>query len=152
MKIALASDHAGFEAKEKLKLFLSELGNDVIDFGTDSTDSVDYPDYALSVAQAVANNKFERGILVCGSGIGMAIVANKVPGVRAAPCYNQSMAQTSRSHNDVNVLCLSGWTLEQDEIAEIAQVWLKTRFSSGRHMRRIKKIKEIEKLVKSGKS
>jgi ribose 5-phosphate isomerase B len=152
MKIALASDHAGFHTKEKLKLFLSELGHDVIDFGTDSSDSVDYPDYALPVAQAVANGKARRGILVCGSGIGMAIVANKVPGVRAAPCYNSSMAQTSRSHNDANVLCLSGWTQTQDEIAEIVQVWLRTRFSGGRHIRRLKRIEEIEKLVKVRKN
>ena len=152
MKIALASDHAGFEAKEKLKIFLNELGHEVMDFGTDSTDSVDYPDYALPVAQAVADGKFERGILICGSGIGMAIVANKIPGIRAALCHSQSIAQVSRSHNDANILCLSGWMLKQDEISEIIQVWLKTSFSGGRHMRRIKKIKEIEKLAEAGKS
>jgi len=152
MKIALASDHAGFEAKEKLKLFLSGLGHDTIDFGTDSADSVDYPDYALPVAQAVSNGKFERGILLCGSGIGMAIVANKVPGVRAAPCHNPFIAQISRSHNDTNILCLSGWTHTQAEIEEITQVWLKTSFSGGRHARRLKKIEEIEKPVRVRKN
>ncbi|MBT9132037.1 ribose 5-phosphate isomerase B [candidate division NPL-UPA2 bacterium Unc8] len=152
MKIALASDHAGFEAKEKLKLFLNGLGYDTTDFGVSSTDSVDYPDYALPVAQAVSNGKFERGILLCGSGIGMAIVANKVPGVRAAPCHNPFIARTSRSHNDANVLCLSGWTHTQAEIEEMTQVWLETRFSGGRHIRRLKKIEEIEKLVKVRKS
>jgi ribose 5-phosphate isomerase B len=152
MKIALASDHAGFEAKEKLKLFLSKLEYDMIDFGVHNADSVDYPDYALPVAQAVSNGKFERGILLCGSGIGMAIVANKVPGVRAASCHNPFIARTSRSHNDTNVLCLSGWIHTQAEIEEITQVWLETSFSGGRHIRRLKKIEEIEKLVKTRKN
>ena len=146
MKIAIASDHAGFELKEKLKEFLNELGYGYKDFGTFSKESVDYPDYALRVAESVAEKKFERGILVCGTGIGMSMAANKVPGIRAALCYDEKTARLSREHNDANILTLGARLTSEKKAKEIVKVWLKTEFAGGRHSRRLKKIEEIERM------
>jgi len=144
MIIALGADHAGLELKEALKAWLIERGHQVLDFGTHSPESVDYPDYALQVAEAVAKGKAERGLLVCGTGTGMAMAANKVPGVRAAFCPDLFTARLSREHNDANVLALGGRLMGRELAAEILQTWLTTPFAGGRHQRRIEKISEIE--------
>jgi ribose 5-phosphate isomerase B len=140
MKIALAADHAGFEAKEKLKKTLDEIGADYTDMGTNSSESVDYPDYARKVGEAVAGGEFDRGILVCGSGTGMAIAANKVPGVRAAVAWNEEIARLSRQHNNANVLSLAARFTAVEEEADIVKAWLETDFEGGRHERRLEKI------------
>lgn len=140
MRIALAADHAGFETKEKLKKTLDELGADYTDMGTNSSESVDYPDYAQKVGEAVANGDFDRGILICGSGTGMAIAANKVPGVRAAVAWNEEIARLSRQHNNANVLSLAARFTAEHEEANIVKAWLETDFEGGRHERRVEKI------------
>ena len=145
MKIAIGSDHAGFELKEKIKKLLEELGHEYEDFGTDSEESVDYPDYALKVAESLAKKKCDRGILICGSGIGMCMSANKVPGVRAALCQNVEMARLSREHNDANVLTMGARLIDEVTAKEIVKVWLKTKFLGERHLRRVNKMKDIEK-------
>ncbi|MCK4325758.1 ribose 5-phosphate isomerase B [bacterium] len=145
MKIAFGCDHAGWEMKEDLKPFLEGLGHQVVDFGTDSQDSVDYPDYALPVAKAVAKRDLERGILICGTGIGSSMVANKVSGIRAALCHDTFTAEMSRSHNDANILCLGGRVIDKELARRIVEVWLNTHFSGGRHAQRLKKIEGIEK-------
>lgn len=145
MKIAIASDHAGFELKEKIKNFLKELGHEYEDFGTDSEESVDYPDYALKVAECVARKECDRGILICGSGIGMSMSANKVPGIRAALCCNTEMAKLSREHNDANVLTMGARLIDEDTAKEIVRVWLETEFLGERHLRRVNKMKDIER-------
>ncbi len=145
MKIALAADHAGFEEKEKVKKMLEELGVAFEDMGTYSCDAVDYPDYARKVGEAVAGGQFDRGLLVCGSGTGMAIAANKVPGVRAAVAWNEDIARLSRQHNDANVLSLPARFVPQDEIDKIVKAWLSADFEGGRHGRRVEKIEQIEK-------
>jgi len=140
MKIALAADHAGFEGKEKLKTTLERLGVEYTDMGTDSCDSVDYPDFARKVAEAVANGKFEQGLLVCGSGTGMAIAANKVPGIRAAVAWNATIAGLAREHNNANVLSLPArFTSEVDRV-EILEAWFRADFDGGRHAARVDKI------------
>lgn len=144
-KIAIASDHAGLDLKDKIIKFLQDAGQPVSDFGTHNRDSVDYPDYGIPVAQAVSDGKIERGILICGSGIGMSIVANKFPGVRAALCYDPFTAKVSRLHNDANVLVLGQRVLEEKTALEIVRSWLATGFDGGRHARRLAKIEEIEK-------
>ena len=144
MRIAIGSDHAGFELKEKVKELLQELTHQVQDEGTESTDSVDYPDFALRVAGAVSKGKAERGILVCGSGIGMSITANKVPGIRAAFCHTPEEARLSREHNNANVLTLGGRILDVSTSLEIVREWLRTLFEGGRHQRRVQKIEELE--------
>ena len=145
MKIAIASDHGGFSLKEIIKKYLDELHYEYEDFGTTSEEPVDYPDYALKVAKAVSENQFDKGILVCGTGIGMSIVANKFPGVRAALCYDTESARLSREHNYANVLTLGGRTTDPELAKEIVYVWLTTEFAGERHLRRVNKIKEIEK-------
>ncbi|MGI9102493.1 MAG: ribose 5-phosphate isomerase B [Terriglobales bacterium] len=145
MKIALGADHAGFSLKEKVKQWLTEQGVQVDDKGTLSNDSVDYPDFARKVGEEVAGKKVDRGILVCGSGIGMSIAANKVPGVRAANVHGVYEAQMSREHNDANVLTLGARTLTDEEAHSIIDTWLRTKFAGGRHQRRVDKITEIEK-------
>ncbi len=145
MKIAIASDHGGFPLKEIIKKYLDELGHECEDFGTMNEESVDYPDYASKVAKAVSENKFNKGILICGTGIGMSIVANKFPSVRAALCYDTETARLSREHNDANVLALGGRTTDSKLAKEIVHVWLTTEFSGERHLRRVNKIKDIEK-------
>ena len=143
--IALGADHAGWELKEALKAWLIEKGHQILDFGTHSPDSVDYPDYALQVGESVASGKAGRGLLVCGTGIGMAMSANKVPGVRAALCSDPFMARMSREHNDANILALGGRLMDKDLGLEILQMWLSTDFAGGRHEPRLEKIAQIER-------
>ena len=145
MKIAIAADHAGYEEKEKIKTTLDELGVEYEDMGTTSTESVDYPDYAKKVGEAVAKGEVEQGLLVCGSGTGMAIAANKVPGVRAAVAWNAEIAALAREHNDANVLSISARYINPEENAKIVKAFFTTGFDEGRHKRRVDKIKEIEK-------
>lgn len=140
MKIALGADHAGAEAKDRLVRMLSEAGHEVQDCGADGSTSVDYPDFAVAVAKRVADGTAERGILVCGTGIGMSIAANKVPGVRAAKCNDPSEAQLCRAHNDANVLCLGARVLDATVLAEVAQVFVDAPFEGGRHARRVEKM------------
>ena len=146
MKIALGADHAGFELKEKIEKYLIAKGITVDDRGTNSSESVDYPDYARLVAEEVANKRADRGILLCGTGIGMSIAANKVPGIRAANAHNESEAQIIREHNDSNVLTLGGRVLDDKTAFKIIDLWLSTPFAGGRHARRVEKIGEIEKV------
>jgi len=144
MKISIGSDHAGFELKEKIKKYIMELGHEYIDVGTNSNDSVDYPDFALKVAESVARKECDKGILICGAGIGMSMVANKVPGIRAALCCNTEMAKLSREHNDANVLTIGSRLIDENTAKEIVRVWLSTDFIGERHSRRVNKIKDIE--------
>ena len=145
MKIAIASDHAGFEEKERLKPLLDELGIQYEDLGTVSTESVDYPDYARKVGEEVAAGTVDQGLLVCGSGTGMAIAANKVPGVRAAVAWNEEVARLAREHNDANVLALGARTTPANELPGIVRAWFAAQFGGGRHAQRVEKIREIEK-------
>ncbi len=145
MKIALGADHAGYLLKECILQYVVARGHQVIDEGTNAADSVDYPDFAVRVAENVAAGRAERGILVCGSGIGMAITANKIPGIRAANISSQYEAQMSREHNDLNVLTLGARILDESGATQIVQIWLDTPFSGGRHSGRLEKIHEIEK-------
>ena len=145
MKISLGADHAGFELKEKIKKLLQQQGLEVSDQGTLSSESVDYPDYARKVGEQVANHSADLGILVCGSGIGMAIAANKIPGVRAANVSSEYEAQLSREHNDANVLALGARLISDQNAFEIVQKWLETTFAGGRHQRRVEKITQIER-------
>ena len=140
MKIGIGSDHAGFEMKESLKAYLGSLGVEVVDFGCQSTASTDYPDIGYPLAKAVASSDVDKGILICGTGIGMSIVANKVPGVRAALAGNVHVARLSREHNNVNVLVLGARVISVDEAKDITQVCLDTQFAGGRHRRRVEKI------------
>jgi len=144
MKIAVASDHAGFTLKEAIKVWLKDEGYDPIDFGTNGTESVDYPDFGFAAARAVAGGDCDRGIIVCGSGIGMSMVANKVPGIRAALCTNVKMAEMSRAHNNANILVLGERIIIETTALEMAEVWLNTSFEGGRHQRRIEKISNYE--------
>ncbi|MFQ3574611.1 MAG: ribose 5-phosphate isomerase B [Thermodesulfovibrionales bacterium] len=145
MRIAIASDHAGFEMKEALKAIIrDDFGYTYVDFGPDNTKSVDYPDFAIKVALEVSNKNVDRGILVCGTGIGMSIVANKFPSVRAALCNDLYSAKMSRLHNDANILALGGRVIGKDLAKEILKVWLTTEFEGGRHIMRLNKIKPIE--------
>jgi ribose 5-phosphate isomerase B len=143
--VALGADHAGFELKEALKAWLAARGFQVLDLGTHSTESVDYPDYAAAVAQAVADGTADRGVLVCGTGIGMAVAANKIAGVRAAPCWDLYSARASREHNDANVLCLGGRLTGPEMALDILRAWIETPFAGGRHARRVEKIAQIER-------
>lgn len=145
--IALGSDHAGFRVKEIARNVLARMGIPVVDFGTDSESSVDYPDYARRAVEAVLDGRADRALLVCGSGIGMSIAANKYPGIRAALVSEPRMAELSRRHNDANVLVLPGWKLSAEEVGEIVRVWLETEFEGGRHQRRLEKISAIERRV-----
>ena len=142
--VALGADHAGFALKEAVKAWLLARRHGVLDFGTDSTDSVDYPDYAAAVATAVSNGTATRGVLVCGTGIGMAIAANKVPGIRAAQCSDAASARTSRQHNDTNVLALGARITSGDDAMTIVAAWLATAFEGGRHTRRLAKVAALE--------
>jgi len=145
MRIAIGSDHRGYNMKVKLAELLGELGHSVIDKGTDSAESCDYPDLAADVAKSVSAGDVERGILICGTGIGMAITANKFPGARAATCHDEVTAEICRRHNDVNVLCLSGDLLGESRLDSLVKIWLETEFEGGRHARRLDKIAEIER-------
>jgi ribose 5-phosphate isomerase B len=144
MKIAIGSDHRGFDAKQRIVSLLEKLGHEVLDLGPLGKESIDYPDIALQVAQAVSEGRVERGILLCGTGIGMCIAANKVRGVRAAPCHDSITAEMSRRHNDANVLCLSGDLLGDELMGRMVKIWLTTEFEGGRHARRLEKIARFE--------
>ena len=143
--VALGADHGGYSLKENLKGYVAELGYDVVDCGTKGTDSVDYPDFAYAVAQLVSDGRAWRGIIVDGAGIGSCMAANKVPGVRAAMCYDHATAVNSREHNDANVLSLGGMLLGQNLARQIVKTWLETEFEGGRHARRVDKIMGIER-------
>jgi ribose 5-phosphate isomerase B len=145
MKIALGADHAGYQLKDKIKHHLEQQGLEVRDEGTSSGESVDYPDFARLVAHDVCEQRADYGILVCGSGIGMTIAANKVIGVRAANVSSEYEAQMSREHNNANVLALGARIVQEDEALRIVDKWLTTQFAGGRHERRVEKISEIEK-------
>jgi len=145
MKISLGADHAGFELKEKIKQHLEQQGMQVHDRGTVSTESVDYPQFARAVGEEVAAHQADLGVLVCGSGVGMAIAANKVPGIRAANVSREYEAEMSRSHNDANVLSIGARILTEPEAMTIVDTFLHTPFAGGRHLRRVNQISEIEK-------
>jgi len=149
--IALASDHGGYELKEDLKEYLAQEGYKFVDLGPNSLDPVDYPLFGIKVAEMVSRGEVERGILICGTGIGMAIVANKYPNVRAALCYNQYTAFMSRRHNDANILVLGGRVLGKGLAREVVKSWLEAEFEGGRHSRRLNQIREIEKNLNSNK-
>ncbi|MEA3485343.1 MAG: ribose 5-phosphate isomerase B [Candidatus Aerophobetes bacterium] len=145
MKIAIGADHAGYELKEEIKNFLKEKGVECQDFGAYEANSTDdYPEIGIKVAEVVSRGKFERGILICGTGLGMCLAANKVPGVRATPCYGTFAARLSRQHNDSNILTLGARLTGIDLVREIVEEWLRTGFQGGRHKRRLGKIKKIE--------
>lgn len=148
MKIALGADHAGFELKQKIKAHLEKQGIKVEDQGTVSTESVDYPDFAKKVGEAVAQKQADLGVLVCGSGIGMAIAANKVPGIRAANVSTEYEAEKSREHNDANVVTIGSRILEDQKAFTIVDTFLKTAFAGGRHQQRVDKIAAIERQEK----
>ena len=140
MKIALGSDHAGFLYKAMLVRYLLDLGHEVVDFGTDSEKSVDYPDYTRPAAEAVARGECERGIVLGGSGNGEAIVANRVKGIRCALCWNTESAQLARSHNNANMISLGARMVSEDDVRQIVNMWLTTPFDGGRHANRVNKI------------
>ncbi len=140
MKIAVCSDHGGYELKTKLMPFIEELGHEVTDFGCFSSESVDYPDFAFPMAEAVADGRFERGIAICGTGIGVSICCNKVCGVRCALCGDVLSAELTRRHNDSNVLAMGGRIIGVETAKAITRVWLSTDFEGGRHLKRIDKI------------
>jgi ribose 5-phosphate isomerase B len=144
MKFAIGSDHRGFQAKEHVKQFLAEMGHQVLDCGTHSDAPTDYPDYAVPVCKAIQDGKAERGVLLCGSGLGMSMTANKMRGIRAALCHDELTAEMSRRHNDANVLCLGGDLLGDELIRRIVEIWVRTNFEGGRHERRVKKIMKTE--------
>jgi|SRR5215813_4818504 len=146
--IAVGADHGGFKMKEELKALLKELGHRVQDFGTDSEDAVDYPDLAHAVARAVADGTAQLGIVVDGAGVGSAMTANKVPGVRAAACYSVAVARNSREHNDANVLTLGSKTINSAQMREIVSAWLGTEITEDRHKKRVSKIEAIERQYK----
>lgn len=143
MKVAIASDHGGYALKESLKRHFAALP--LTDLGTDSDESVDYPDFAAALAQRVAGGEFERGILICGSGVGISIAANKIKGIRAALCHNAYTAEMARRHNDANIIAMGGRVVDEKTAAEMVDIFLKTEFEGGRHARRVEKIAALEK-------
>ena len=145
MQIGLACDHGGFELKEELKAFLKSMGAEPIDMGTFNEDSVDYPDFGILVAEKISRGELEKGILICGTGIGMSIVANKFPGVRAALVNDLYSSRFSREHTDANILVIGGRIVGRDLAKEIVRVWMETPFAGGRHKRRLEKIEALEK-------
>ena len=144
MRIAIGADHGGFLLKEQVRAQLAESGHEVVDFGTHSDESCDYPDYARSVGHAVAHGNVERGILVCSTGIGMAMAANKVAGIRAAPAQSDDEVRFTREHNDANILTLGAKYMDERRALELIRIFLDTEFSGGRHSRRVAKISELE--------
>jgi len=150
MKIALGADHRGYQTKERLKTLLMDLGHAVVDCGCPSEKSCDYPDYSSPACLRVTRGQADRAILLCGSGIGMSIAANKVAGIRAALCHDELTAEISRRHNDANVLCLPTDLLGDDLIERMIDVWLQTTFDAGRHERRVKKITAAERHLCNG--
>ena len=152
MRISIGSDHRGVDVKRQIIDLLRQLNHEVTDVGTQSEESVDYPDIAAEVGRRVSQSESDRGILICGTGIGMAIVANKFPGVRAAPCHDDLTAEMSRRHNDLNILCLSADLLGVKLIDHMVEIWLSTEFDGGRHARRIEKIADLDHQVGSMES
>ena len=152
MKITIASDHAGFGLKSCILRYLADKPLETSDLGTDGRDSVDYPDYAVKVAKSVSQGQSDRGILICGSGIGMSIAANKVPGIRAALCHNVTTAETSRRHNDANILVLGERVLDEETALQIVETWLQSEFEGGRHRKRLEKIEAIEQTERAESS
>jgi len=150
MTVALGADHRGFKLKEELKRWLAAQGHEVIDFGPASADRVDYPDYAFKVAGAVARRRADRGILICSTGIGMSIAANKVQGVRAALADSVRLARLSREHNDSNVLCLGADVVTAAQARRIVSVWLRTGFAGGRHARRVRELERMGRVRLAG--
>src|SRR5438445_9085735 len=144
MNIILGSDHRGFAAKQRLLKLLPTLGHQVTDAGTPTGETCDYPDFAFAAGDLVGRGEHERGILICGTGIGMCIAANKVSGVRAAPCHDSVTAEMSRRHNNANVLCLSADLLGGELVDRMVKIWLETEFEAGRHARRVEKITRFE--------
>ncbi len=144
MKLAIGSDHRGFIIKEKIKQYLNEQGIEYKDFGTYSEERMDYPTVAVDVAKAVQNNEFENGILICGTGFGMSIVANKFKGIRCTPCYNEESAKYAKMHNNANILALGAEHLTESDVIKILRVFLATEFAGGRHSERLKMIENIE--------
>ena len=144
MRIAVGTDHRGYAIRTKIIELLERLGHEVDDQGTFSTEAVDYPDIAALVARKISRGEVDRGILVCGTGLGMCIASNKFPGVRAAPCHDDLTAEMSRRHNDTNILCLSADLLGERLIDRMIELWLSTPFEGGRHARRVSKITELE--------
>jgi ribose 5-phosphate isomerase B len=149
-KIIIGSDHAGFDLKKSVKRLLSDHGWEIFDAGAYNEDAVDYPDFGCTVAMRVSSGEFERGILLCGSGVGMTILANKFPGIRAVLCLDEETARFSRMHNDTNILALAGRRTEKETAAAIVQIWLETAFEGGRHQRRIDKIRQWEEKICRG--
>lgn len=149
-KLLIASDHAGFILKEKLRVYLEKKGIGVKDLGTYSKDRCDYPLYAYALAKEISSGKVKRGILICKSGIGTAIVANRLPGVRAALCHNLKITKLSRQHNDSNVLVMGSAFVKPDQAKRMVMVWLNTKFLGGRHLRRVRLIDQIDKNIKRG--
>lgn len=144
MKIALASDHAGYAFKRRLTEELEKLGHQVADFGTDGTESCDYPDFGIPAARSVAQGENERAILVCTNGIGMGMLANRIPGARAAVVYSDTTAERTRQHHDSNVLCLGAGEFPEDKLLHWARTWIDTKFEGGRHERRVKKFEVLD--------
>ena len=144
MKIAVASDHRGYEVKGKILSLIEDLGHEALDYGPNASDSVDYPDFAAKVAKDVSGSAVDRGVLICGTGIGMCMTANKFTDVRAAVCHDDLTAEMSRRHNDANVLCLSADLLGDRLVNRMVEIWVTTDFEGGRHARRIEKITQIE--------
>lgn len=145
--IAIASDHGGFELKEDIKEFLDNAGYHFRDLGTHNKDSVDYPDYGIKLSEKVASGEFEKGILICGTGIGMSIAANKIPGIRAALVHDVYSARMSKEHNDANVLVIGGRVTGKALARELVRAWLESKFEGGRHRKRLDKIAELEKSI-----
>jgi ribose 5-phosphate isomerase B len=143
-KIAVGSDHAGYEAKERARRVLEELGAEVSDKGTDGAQSVDYPDFGAAVGRAVAGGEVEQGVLICGSGIGVSIAANKIRGVRAAVCWNEETARLARQHNDANVLCIGARFIEPELAARMIRAFVETDFDGGRHQQRVDKLMKLD--------
>lgn len=144
MRIAIASDHRGYQVKAKILGQIEQLGHEGVDLGPDNPESVDYPDFAAMVAKSVSRGDVQRGILICGTGLGMSIVANKFCGVRAVPCHDDLTAEMSRRHNDANILCLSADLLGERLVTRMVELWLTTEFEGGRHARRLDKITSFE--------
>jgi len=150
MKIVLANDHRGYQLKMHLKKFLDRMHIESLDVGAFSADSVDYPDFGAPAAKKVSEREYDRGILICGSGIGMSIVANKFPRTRAALCHDAHAAKMTREHNDSNILCLGADVINEELAQEILKTWLETAFQGGRHLRRVEKIRGFESQLKRG--
>jgi len=144
MRVVVASDHRGYDAKQVVKAIVTQMGHECIDVGTDTATPVDYPDLAYMAGKSVSDKTADRAILICATGLGMSIAANKVRGVRAALCHDELSAQISRDHNDANVLCLSGDQLGEVLLRKVVEAWMSTEFSGGRHQRRVNKITAIE--------